>query len=57
MGGPHVCLGSWLARLELQAVLGTILDRFPNTTMPQQELVWSSNVIRGPKELILRLEA
>lgn len=55
--GPHVCLGSWLARLELQVVLGTILRRFPNTTMPEQELVFSSNVIRGPKELVLRLEA
>lgn len=55
--GPHVCLGSWLARLELQVVLGTILRRFPNSTMPEQELVWSSNVIRGPEELVLRLEA
>jgi cytochrome P450 len=54
--GPHVCLGSWLARLELQVVLGTILRRFPNTTMPEQDLVWSSNVIRGPEELVLRLE-
>jgi cytochrome P450 len=55
--GPHVCLGSWLARLELQVVLGTILRRFPKTTMPAQELVWSSNVIRGPQELVLHLEA
>lgn len=54
--GPHVCLGSWLARLELQVVLGTLLERFPNTTMPDQELVWTSNVIRGPEELVLRLE-
>lgn len=54
--GPHVCLGSWLARLELQVVLGTILRRFPNTTMPEQQLVWTSNVIRGPEELVLQLE-
>lgn len=54
--GPHVCLGSWLARLELQVVIGTILRRFPKTTMPEQDLVWSSNVIRGPEELVLRLE-
>lgn len=54
--GPHVCLGSWLARLELQVVIGTILERFPNTTMPEQDLVWSSNVIRGPEELVVRLE-
>ena len=55
--GPHVCLGSWLARLELQVVVGTILRRFPKTTLPRQELVWSSNVIRGPEELVLQLEA
>ena len=55
--GPHVCVGSWLARLELQVVLGTILRRFPKTTMPDQELVWSSNVIRGPEELVLRIES
>jgi cytochrome P450 len=54
--GPHVCLGSWLARLELQVVLDTILRRFPNTTIPRQELIWSSNVIRGPEELVLQLE-
>lgn len=55
--GPHVCLGSWLARLELEVVLSTILQRFPKTTMPEQELVWPSNVIRGPEELVLRLES
>lgn len=53
--GAHVCVGSWLARLELQIVIGTIMDRFPNTVMPEQELVWSSNFIRGPEELILEL--
>ncbi len=54
--GPHVCIGSWLARLELEIVIGTILSRFPNTEMPDQDLVWSSNVIRGPEELILELK-
>jgi cytochrome P450 len=53
--GPHVCLGSALARLELKTVVGTILGRFPNTVMPEQDLVWSSNVIRGPAELVLEL--
>lgn len=53
--GPHVCIGSWLARLELQIVVGTIAERFPGTVMPDQELVWESNVIRGPEELVLEL--
>ena len=53
--GAHVCIGSWLARMELQVVLGTILERFPNTQLIDEELVWSSNVIRGPDELPLEL--
>ena len=53
--GPHVCIGSWLARLELQVVFGALAQRFPGTVMAEQELVWSSNVIRGPEELVVEL--
>ncbi|MCB0994666.1 MAG: cytochrome P450 [Acidimicrobiales bacterium] len=53
--GPHACLGSWLARLELQVVIGAIAERFPNTVKPDQDLVWASNVIRGPEELLITL--
>jgi len=53
--GPHVCIGSWLGRMELQTVVGTIVSRFPNTELVDQELVWESNVIRGPKELVIAL--
>jgi cytochrome P450 len=53
--GAHACIGSWLARLELHTVLGTIAERFPNTEMVDQDLAWSSNVIRGPEELVLSL--
>jgi cytochrome P450 len=53
--GPHVCLGSWLARLELQVVVSAVASRFPNTQMEEQELRWSSNVIRGPEDLVLQL--
>jgi cytochrome P450 len=53
--GPHVCLGSWLARLELQTVLATVVGRYPNTRLVEQELEWGSNFIRGPRELVLEL--
>lgn len=53
--GPHVCMGSWLARLELQIVIRSILERFPNTTMPDQQIVWESSCLRGPEELVLEL--
>ena len=52
--GPHVCIGSWLARLELQVVLGTVAARFPNSVIPEQDLVWESSFIRGPEELVVR---
>jgi len=53
--GPHMCVGSWLARLELQVVVGTLAARFPRMELPEQELVWGSSFIRGPEELKLRL--
>src|SRR5262249_15140510 len=53
--GAHVCIGSWLARMELDVVLRTMLERFPGSVVVEQDLVWSSNVIRGPEELLLRL--
>ena len=37
--GAHVCIGSWLARMELQVVLRTVLERFPRTELAQQDLV------------------
>ena len=53
--GPHVCVGSWLARLELSVVLQTIIGRYPRTELRDQQLQWASHVIRGPQELILQL--
>ena len=53
--GPHVCIGSWLARLELQVVVRSLLERFPNTVMPEQQLDWVSVVLRGPERLELSL--
>jgi len=53
--GPHVCVGSWLARLELQVVVGTIVSRFPGTELVDQTLRWESNFIRGPAELVVEL--
>ena len=55
--GPHACIGSWLARLELHAVLQALIKRFPMSTLPGQDLVWTSNVIRGPEELLVTLNA
>ena len=55
--GAHVCIGSWLARLEVKTVLQTLVTRYPNLELADQDLDWSTGTtaIRGPAELVLRL--
>ena len=36
-------------------IIGAIASRFPATVMAEQQLEWTSNVIRGPEELVLTL--
>jgi cytochrome P450 len=55
--GPHVCVGSWLARLELRVVLATLVQRWPGLELADQTLTWtaSTTAIRGPDEVVLTL--
>jgi cytochrome P450 len=53
-GGPHVCLGMWLAKLELRAVLQEIATRV-KTLEPVAPPTWTrSNFICGVKTLPIR---
>ncbi|MFN8616621.1 MAG: cytochrome P450 [Dehalococcoidia bacterium] len=53
-GGRRYCLGAPLARLEAQIGVKTLLERFPNLRMPQQELVWKTVPgFRGLEKLIV----
>ena len=53
--GIHLCLGMPLARLEAEAALNQLLDRFPDLTLPEQDLVWSdSPFFRGLEQLTVR---
>jgi len=55
-GGRRYCLGAPLARLEAQIGLKTLLDRFPNLRMPEQELVWKTVPgFRGLEKLIVEV--
>jgi cytochrome P450 len=55
--GIHACLGMWLARLELQTVLGTLAQRFPGTELVDDRPHWRSTAfIRGLDRLPIRLE-
>jgi cytochrome P450 len=55
-GGRRYCLGAPLARLETQIGVLTLLDRFPNLRMPDQELVWKTVPgFRGLEKLIVEV--
>jgi len=47
--GIHYCLGAALARLEGEIAIGALIRRFPDLALavPDAELVWRPNVIRG----------
>jgi cytochrome P450 len=50
--GIHRCLGSNLARMEMQVAIDTWLDRFPDFHLaPGTEVRWGGTQVRGPREL------
>jgi cytochrome P450 len=53
-GGPHRCLGSNLARMELRTVVRTWHDRIPEYSLAAgAELFWNSSPLRGLDHLPL----
>jgi cytochrome P450 len=51
-GGPHLCLGAALARLETKVTVSTLLDRFPTMELADDNLIWlRSLAIRGVERL------
>ncbi len=53
-GGPHVCLGMWLAKLEVRAVLQELAGKVSALEAVQPPTWTRSNFICGVKSLILR---
>jgi cytochrome P450 len=54
--GPHACLGSWLARLELRVALEALVARAPGLQLVDSEPRWGGTAfIRGLSELRLTL--
>jgi pimeloyl-[acyl-carrier protein] synthase len=52
--GPHLCLGLNLARLEAKVAFTRLLERFPDMTLAEQELVWTPvPLVRGMENLIV----
>ena len=56
--GIHRCIGSNLARLELNVAVETFLERFPDFELnPAEEVTWSTGQVRGPRNLPFRILA
>lgn len=54
--GVHFCLGSHLARREMEVAIGVLLERFPRMTLAEPDgVVFSGAVLRGPQRLRTRL--
>lgn len=50
--GPHHCLGSALARMEVSIILEAIASRFPDLELAGDEIEWRDTVVfRGPVAL------
>jgi cytochrome P450 len=47
--GPHFCLGAALGRLEIEVVLGALMERLPRLApaVPLDELPWRNNLVKG----------
>jgi cholest-4-en-3-one 26-monooxygenase len=54
-GGPHFCLGSHLARLELSVLFETLLDTVPNIELSGNVRRLRSSFINGIKEMPVRV--
>jgi cytochrome P450 len=53
-GGPHRCLGSNLARMELRTVVRAWHDRIPDYSLaPGEQIVWNASLMRGVDRLPL----
>lgn len=39
-GGAHICIGAPLARIEARRVYRKLFERYPNMTLPEQQIVW-----------------
>ena len=55
-GGPHVCLGMWLARLEVRLLLQTLAERVKSIRQVGKHEFLRSNFVGGIKKLPLAVE-
>ena len=54
-GGPHLCLGQWMARLEVRAFLNALITQVERVELTGEPRRVRSNFINGLKQLPIRL--
>lgn len=55
-GGPHICIGAPLARMEARRVYQKLFERYPDMKLPEQEVVWRAlPFFRGIETLIVEV--
>ena len=53
-GGPHICIGAPLARIEARRVYQKLFERYPDMRLADQELVWRAlPFFRGLETLVV----
>ncbi|NKB76919.1 MAG: cytochrome P450 [Gammaproteobacteria bacterium] len=55
-GGPHVCLGMWLARLEIRVLLQELVKRVSSIEQVGQHEYLRSNFVGGIKKLPIKVK-
>lgn len=54
--GIHYCLGDWLGKLQGKIAIQKFIKRFPNYSIPEQQLEWNNNLsVRSLKRLRIRI--
>jgi hypothetical protein len=56
-GGPHFCLGAYLARLEGQIAIGTLVERCADLALVSDAVEWGPSLFRVPGRLPLTFRA
>ncbi len=56
-GGAHLCLGAHLARLESQIAIGTLVQRFDDLELVNDETEWGLSLFRVPGRIPIRFRA
>jgi hypothetical protein len=56
-GGPHFCLGAYLARIEAQAAIGSLVRRFDDLALVEPTIEWGLSLFRVPARLPITFRA